>query len=88
LTGFLGNSVRLAIGYHLRDRSYPTMKTQRTAHPEARIRQEILAAVDRAEASYANGEGNAVRTLPELAQLAERIKRRGLERWASHEATR
>jgi len=48
-----------------------------------RRRTEVLAAVDRAEASFARGEGRRIRTREETAELADEIKRRGLSRLAA-----
>ena len=45
-----------------------------------RRRLEILAAVDKAEASLARGEGRRITTREEMAQLAADIKRRGMAR--------
>lgn len=45
-----------------------------------RRRLEILAAVDRAEASIASGRGRIVSTPEELSQLVGDVKRRGLAR--------
>jgi len=45
-----------------------------------RRRAEILAAVDRGEASFGRAEGRRVTTIEETAQLADDIKRRGLAR--------
>jgi len=52
---------------------------------EARERRrfEVLASVDQAEASFARGEGRRVATKQESDQLANAIKRRGLERLAA-----
>jgi Arc/MetJ-type ribon-helix-helix transcriptional regulator len=55
---------------------------------QERRREEILAAVDQAEASHARGEGRSVSSQQEAAQLAERIKLRGLARLASLEEAR
>jgi Arc/MetJ-type ribon-helix-helix transcriptional regulator len=45
-----------------------------------RRRLEILAHVDQAEASLARGEGRRITTHEEVKQLADDIKRRGMER--------
>lgn len=45
-----------------------------------RRRLEILAAVDQAEASFSRGDVRRITTREEAAQLADRVKRRGLER--------
>jgi Arc/MetJ-type ribon-helix-helix transcriptional regulator len=45
-----------------------------------RRRLEILAAVDRAEASLAGGAGRTITTREEVTQLAADIKRRGMAR--------
>ena len=45
-----------------------------------RRRLEILAAVDRAEASLAGGAGRTITTHEEVTQLAADIKRRGMAR--------
>jgi putative addiction module CopG family antidote len=45
-----------------------------------RRRAEILAAIDQAEASFARGEGRKVTTRQEAEQLADDIKRRGVDR--------
>ena len=50
-----------------------------------RHRLEILAAVDRAEASLARGEGRRIATREDLTHLAGDIKRRGLTRLASEQ---
>jgi putative addiction module CopG family antidote len=50
-----------------------------------RRRLEILAAVDRAEASLARGEGREVATHEELTQLASDIKQRGMARLAAEQ---
>ncbi len=47
---------------------------------QERRRAEILAAVDQAEASLARGEGLTIASDDDAAQLAGRIKRRGLAR--------
>jgi putative addiction module CopG family antidote len=47
-----------------------------------RRRLEILAAVDRAEASLARGEGRSITAREEVTQLAADIKRRGIARLA------
>ena len=46
-------------------------------------RTEILAAIDRAEASFARGEGRRITTREQTAELADEIKRRGLSRFAA-----
>jgi hypothetical protein len=51
-----------------------------------RRRAEILAAVDRAEASLARGEGRRVTTREEVANLADQIKRRGLAQLSSQQS--
>lgn len=48
-----------------------------------RRRNEILAAVDASEASLARGEGRRIGTREQATQLAEDIKRRGMDRFAS-----
>ena len=48
-----------------------------------RRRLEILASVDRAEASLALGEGRRITTYEEVAQLAGDVKRRGMARLAA-----
>jgi Arc/MetJ-type ribon-helix-helix transcriptional regulator len=45
-----------------------------------RRRLEILAHVDQAEASLARGEGRRITTHEEVKQLADDVKRRGMER--------
>src|SRR5271166_1829340 len=50
-----------------------------------RRRLEILAAVDKAEASLARGEGRRITTHEEVAQLAGDIKRRGMARLAAEQ---
>ena len=50
-----------------------------------RRRLEILAAVDKAEASLARGEGRRVATHEEPTRLAADIKRRGLARLAAEQ---
>jgi hypothetical protein len=50
-----------------------------------RRRLEILAAVDRAEASLARGEFRTIATHEELTQLADDVKRRGLARLAAEQ---
>ena len=44
---------------------------------------EILASVDKAEASLARGEGRRITTYEEVAQLAGDVKRRGMARLAA-----
>jgi antitoxin ParD1/3/4 len=51
-----------------------------------RLRLEILAAVDQAEASLARGEGRVV-TQESMRELAEEVKRRGRARLASEQQT-
>jgi Arc/MetJ-type ribon-helix-helix transcriptional regulator len=53
-----------------------------------RRRLEILAAVERAEASLDRGEGRRITTREETAQLAHDIKRRGMSRLAAEENAR
>lgn len=53
---------------------------------QERRRQEILAAVERADASHARGEGRRVSSREDAAQLAEDMKRRGMERLAHEHA--
>lgn len=48
-----------------------------------RRRAEILAAVDASELSLARGEGRRITSREQAAQLAEDIKRRGMDRLAS-----
>jgi Arc/MetJ-type ribon-helix-helix transcriptional regulator len=48
-----------------------------------RRRLEILASVDKAEASLARGEGRRITTYEQVAQLAEDVKRRGMARLAA-----
>jgi Arc/MetJ-type ribon-helix-helix transcriptional regulator len=48
-----------------------------------RRRLEILAAVDRAEASIERGEGRRITTHEEVTELAADIERRGLARLAA-----
>ena len=48
-----------------------------------RRRMEILAAVDRAEAALARGEGRTIATHGDVTQLAADIKRRGTARLAA-----
>jgi len=48
-----------------------------------RRRLEILASVDKAEASLARGEGRRITTYEEVAQLAGDVKRRGMARLAA-----
>ncbi len=50
-----------------------------------RRRLEILAAVDKAEASLARGEGRRITTHEEVAQLAGDIKQRGMARLAAEQ---
>ncbi len=50
-----------------------------------RRRLEILAAVDKAEASLASGEGRRITTHEEVTQLAGDIKRRGMARLAAEQ---
>jgi Arc/MetJ-type ribon-helix-helix transcriptional regulator len=50
-----------------------------------RRRLEILAAVDRAEASLARGEGRRIATHEELRQLTGDIKQRGMARLAAEQ---
>jgi len=51
-----------------------------------RIRAEILAAVDDAEASLARGEGRSI-TWESMRELAERVKQRGRARLAAEQDT-
>jgi hypothetical protein len=51
-----------------------------------RLRLEILAAVDQAEASLARGEGRTI-TEESMRELAEEVKRRGRARLASEQQT-
>jgi putative addiction module CopG family antidote len=53
-----------------------------------RRRIEILAAVDKAEASLARGEGRRVRTPEEAHELADDVKRRGMSRLAGEQNPR
>jgi Arc/MetJ-type ribon-helix-helix transcriptional regulator len=53
-----------------------------------RRRVENLAAVDQAEASNSRGDVRRITTREEAAQLADRIKRRGLERLRAGENVR
>jgi len=48
-----------------------------------RMRAEILAAVDAAEASLARGEGRVFRTEQDLRDLANEVKQRGQTRLAA-----
>jgi len=50
-----------------------------------RRRIEILAAVAKAEASLAGGEGRRVKTAEEAHELADDVKRRGLARLAAQQ---
>jgi Arc/MetJ-type ribon-helix-helix transcriptional regulator len=50
-----------------------------------RRRIEILAAVDRAEASLARGEGRRVKTPEQAQELADDVKRRGMARLAAEQ---
>lgn len=47
--------------------------------------KEILAAVDKAEASLARDEGRRITTREELTQLADDIKRRGVARLSAEQ---
>jgi putative addiction module CopG family antidote len=53
-----------------------------------RRRLEILASVDRAEASLARGEGRRIATPEEVKQLADDIRRRGLARLGTEQNPR
>jgi putative addiction module CopG family antidote len=53
-----------------------------------RRRLEILASVDRAEASLAHGEGRRITAPEEVKQLADDIRRRGLARLAAEQNPR
>ncbi|HMD48461.1 MAG TPA: hypothetical protein VKG79_05160 [Bryobacteraceae bacterium] len=53
-----------------------------------RRRLEILASVDRAEASLARGEGRRITTPEEVKQLADDVRRRGLARLAAEQSPR
>jgi len=53
-----------------------------------RRRLEVLAAVDRAEALLARGEGRRITTPEEVKQLADDVRRRGLARLASEQNPR
>jgi Arc/MetJ-type ribon-helix-helix transcriptional regulator len=48
-----------------------------------RRRMEILVAVDRAEASFARGEGRTIATHEDVTRLAADIQRRGMARLAA-----
>jgi antitoxin ParD1/3/4 len=52
-----------------------------------RVRTEILAAVDSAEASIAQGEGRVI-TQESMRQLAEEVKQRGRGRLAAEQSSR
>ena len=47
-----------------------------------RRRMEIVASVERAEASLARGEGRTIANYEQMTQLADDIKRRGMARLA------
>ena len=53
-----------------------------------RRRLEILAAVDRAEASLAQEEGRVITSEADLDQLVEDVRRRGRERLSSEQDSR
>jgi Arc/MetJ-type ribon-helix-helix transcriptional regulator len=53
-----------------------------------RRRLEMLASVDRAEASLARGEGRRITTPEEVKQLADDVRRRGLARLAAEQSPR
>jgi Arc/MetJ-type ribon-helix-helix transcriptional regulator len=53
-----------------------------------RRRTEILAAVDRAEASFARGEGRTVATHEDVTRLVADVKRRGVARLAAEQNPR
>ena len=53
-----------------------------------RRRMEILVAVDRAEASLAQGEGRRITSQEEAAELAADVRRRGLARLAAEQTSR
>lgn len=53
-----------------------------------RRRMEILAAVDKAEASLARGEGRTVKSRDDAVQLANDVKQRGMARLSSGQDTR
>jgi Arc/MetJ-type ribon-helix-helix transcriptional regulator len=53
-----------------------------------RRRLEMLAAVDRAEASLTRGEGRRITTREEVTQLADDIKRRGMARLSAEQNIR
>jgi hypothetical protein len=61
------------------------MEVHLTADREAfvRRRMELLAAVDRAEASFARGEGRTIATHEDVTRLAADVKRRGMARLAA-----
>lgn len=50
-----------------------------------RRRLEILASVDRAEASFAHGQGRKITTPDQVKQLAEDIRPRGLAQLAAEQ---
>ncbi len=52
-----------------------------------RVRTEILAAVDSAEASIVRGEGRVI-TQESMRQLAEEVKQRGRNRLAAEQSSR
>jgi len=53
-----------------------------------RRRMEILAAVEASEASLTQGTGRRITTREQATQLAEDIKRRGMDRLAAENALR
>ncbi len=53
-----------------------------------RRRLEILAAVDKAEASLAQTAGRRISSRQEVTQLADEVKRRGLARLSSEQDSR
>ena len=53
-----------------------------------RRRLEMLAAVEAAEASLAQGEGRRMTSREQVTQLAEDVKRRGMERLAAENIPR
>ena len=51
-----------------------------------RRRAEILAAVNKAEAAFARGEGRVVTTREEATRLATELQQRGMARWAAEKS--
>ncbi len=70
---------------HLRQEEDAVQEALSLWEARERKREEILAAVDTAEASLARGEGRII-TEESMRQLAEDVKQRGRDRLAAEQA--